>query len=148
MPKKYIVRLVPEERTELEDLIKTGKAAVYKRLHAQILLKADLSEQGSNWSDQRISEAFDVNKRTAERVRQRLVEQGLEAALNRAKQKQLKWRKLDGEKEAHLIALTCGEPPEGQARWSLRLLADRMVALEYVEELSYETVRRTLKKTR
>ena len=116
-----------DEREELKELVNKGKAAAYKRLHAQILLKADISENGSGWTDKEISKAFDVGLRTVERVRQRLVERGLENAINRAKQKRTKSRKLDGEQEAYLIALFCSGPPEGRARWILRLLADRMV---------------------
>lgn len=148
MKKIYIVRLTPEERSSLAKMIKTGKAAAYKRLNAQILLKADISELGEGgWKDYKISEAFQISQRTVERVRQRLVEQGLDAAINRAKQKSVRLRKIDGEIEAHLIALTCGEPPEGRTRWTLRLLATSMVQLGYLKEVSYETVRRTLKKT-
>lgn len=141
MAKKYIVRLTHDERSELETLIKKGKTASYKRLHAQILLKADISKEGPGWTDQKISEAFDVSTKTIERVRQRVVEEGFEAALNRAKAKHFKPRKLDGEQEAHLVALTCSTPPEGNARWALRLLANRMVELEYVENISHKTIR-------
>jgi len=116
MPKKYIVRLSADERKELKALVNKGKAAAYKRLHAQILLKADISEKDSQWTDKKISEAFDVGLRTVERIRQRLVEGGLESAINRAKQERMKSRKLDGEQEAYLIALSCSEPPEGSAR--------------------------------
>lgn len=144
--KKYIVRLSEDERSELSDIIKTGKAAAYKRLHAQILLKADCSELGPAWIDKDISKSFDVSTRTVERVRQRLVEHGMEAAINRAKNKTPNRRKLDGEQEAYLIALTCSEPPKGHARWTLRLLADRYVELDYVDTISYETVRVVLKK--
>jgi len=147
MPKKYIVRLSPEERAQLEELVNKGRAAAYKRLHSQILLKADIGEEGPGWKDIKISEAFDVTVQTVERIRKRLVGQGLEAAINRAKPVRVKSRKLDGEQEAHLIAMACSEPPEGQARWSLRLLADKMVELEYVDTISHETVRQTLKKT-
>jgi len=146
MAKKYIVQLSSEERDELKDLINTGKAAAYKRKHAEILLKADISSEGDVWNDAQISQAFDVSISTIERVRQRLVEEGLEAALNRAKQTQVRKKTLDGEQEAHLIALTCGEAPEGNARWTLRLLADKMVELEYVDTISHETVRQALKK--
>ncbi len=133
MRKKYVVRLSADERKELKELVNKGKAAAYKRLHAQILLKADISEKGSQWTDKKISEAFDVGLRTVERVRQRLVEGGLESAINRAKQDRTKSRKLDGEQEAYLIALSCSEPPDGRARWTLRLLAGRLVELDYVE---------------
>ena len=145
--KKYRVELSAVEREELSTLINKGKAAAYKRKHAEILLKADEDTNAPGWPDKRIAEAFDVGLRTVERVRQRLVEQGLQAAVERAKQKNRKAPKLDGEQEAHLVALACQEqPPEGYSRWTLRLLAERMVALDYVDELSYETVRRVLKK--
>lgn len=144
--KRYIVRLSLEERETLEQLVNRGKVAAYKRRHAQILLKADVGENGSSWTDHQISKAFNVSSRTVERVRQRLVENGMDAALSRAKQKRHRSPSLDGEGEAHLVALACQEPPAGRARWTLRLLADRMVELEYVDSLSHETVRQTLKK--
>jgi len=146
MAKKYIVRLTTDERSELENVVNKGKIAAYKRIHAQILLKADISPDGPGWTDQKISEAFNVNIKTIERVRQRLVEKGLEGAINRAKSQKSSHKKLDGELEAHLVALTCSEPPEGSARWTLRLLADRMIELEYVDSLSHESVRQVLKK--
>jgi len=146
MRKKYIVRLTPEERGELQELVKKGKAAAYKRLHAQILLKADVSEQGDGWNDAKISEAYDTSVNTIERTRQRLVEQGLDAAINRAKQLKVRRRVLDGEHEAHLVALSCSEPPDGRAHWTMQLLADKMVELNYVESVSGETVRKVLKK--
>lgn len=148
MAKKYIVRLSSEERKELANIVSKGKAAGHKRLHAQVLLKADISEEGSCWTDVAISNAFDITVRTIENIRQRLVQKALEAAINRSKRSGTKSTKLDGEQEAHLVALTCSEPPEGQARWSLRLLADQMVELNYVDEVSHETIRQTLKKTR
>lgn len=147
MAKKYIVRLTEDERNYLENLIHTGKVAAHKRLHAEILLKADISESGGKWLDSKISEAFGVSTRTVERVRERLVQQGLESALNRATPIRVKGRTIDGENEAHLIALTCGEAPEGRSRWTLRLLGQQMVELGYVESVSHETIRQTLKKT-
>jgi len=148
MRKKYIVRLTSQERRELQEMVKKGKAAAYKRLHAQILLKADISEEGEGWGDARISESFDTSVRTVERVRQRLVEQGIDAAINRAKQHKVRRRVLDGEQEAHLVALSCSEPPDGRAHWTMQLLADKMVELKYVESVSDETVRKVLKKTK
>jgi transposase len=148
MSKKYVVRLSSEERHELESLVRTGKAAAYKRMHAQILLKADVSPVGDGWVDTRISEAFEISVRTVENVRQRLIEGGLAAAIGRATSSGTRARKLDGEQEAHLIALSCQKPPEGRCRWSLRLLADQMVELHYVDQISHETVRQTLKKTK
>jgi transposase len=146
MAARYIVRLSLDERKEFTCLVSKGKVAAYKRLHAQILLKADISEAGPGWSDSKIAETLDVSIRTVERLRKRLVEEGLEAALNRAKQKRVRSRRLDGEQEAHLIALTCGDPPDGYGRWTLRLLADRMVELKYTDTVSHETVRQVLKK--
>jgi transposase len=148
MPKKkYIVTLTPEEREQLERLVTTGKSAAYKVNHARILLKADTHQADGSWTDQQISEALDISVSTIERVRQRFVEQSLDAALSRQVSRRRTPRLLDGEQEAHLIALACGDPPEGQARWTLRLLADQMVVLGHVEHLSHETVRQTLKKT-
>ena len=144
--KKYRVELNPEERAELNNLLRKGTCAAYKRRHAQVLLKADEGADGPGWIDQQISDAFDVGVRTVERIRQRLVEQGLPAALERAKSSRLKASKLDGEQEAHLVALACQSPPEGRCRWTLRLLAQQMVVLDYVDEVSHETVRRVLKK--
>ncbi len=113
---------------------------------AMAMAKADVSEEGEGWSDVRISESFDTRVRTVERVRQRLVEQGLEAAINRAKQHTVRRRVLDGEQEAHLVALSCSEPPEGRTHWTMPLLADKMVELKYVESVSDETMRKVLKK--
>jgi len=146
MRKKYLVRLSETERTELEALVKTGRAAARKRLHAQILLKADEGEHGPAWSDAAISQAVEVGVRTVERVRQCLVEAGLETALNGRPQARYKRPTLDGEHEAHLLAIACSAPPAGRTRWTLRLLADRMVELAYVDTVSYETVRQVLKK--
>ena len=149
MPKKiYVVTLTAAERSSLQALIAKGKVAAQKRLHAQILLKADASPEGDGWKDQRIVEAFDVGRCTVERVRQRFVEQGLEAALIRKPQQNRIARKIDGKAEAHLIAAACGKPPEGRKRWTLQLLADRLIQLEMVDTVSPETVRRTLKKTK
>jgi transposase len=148
MNKKYVVRLTSEERTTLQRLVSVGKAAARKILHARILLQADQGSDGPAWTDARIAEALTAHHRTVADVRQRLVEQGLEAALNRKKREcPPRPRKLDGEAEAHLIALRCGRPPEGRTRWTLHLLADKLVELKVVDSLSYETVRRTLKKT-
>lgn len=145
--KKYIVSLSAEERKQLEQLTQTGKAPAYKINHARILLKADTHQDGGSWTDQTISQALDLSVSTIERVRQRFVEQGLGQALGRQTQQRRKARLLDGEQEAQLVALACSDPPEGQAKWSLRLLAEHMVSLDYVETISYETVRQTLKKT-
>ena len=149
MPAKhYKVHLLPEERDELQRLVSTGKAAAYKRTRAQILLKADQGPDGPAWNDQQISEAFDVGRVTVERTRKAFVLDGLPAALQRKKREQPPTpRKLDGSGEAQLITLACSEPPEGHSQWTLQLYADELVALEVVDSISRETVRRTLKKT-
>jgi len=146
MVKKYIVSLSEVERQSLEQLVTTGKRAAYTINHARILLKADSNQANGSWRDQDIKDAFDISIRTIERVRQRFVEDGLEVALKCSPGAGRK-RKLDGETEAHLLALRCGDPPEGKGRWTLRLLADQMVELGYVEDLSHESVRQVLKKT-
>lgn len=147
MSKRYVVTLTPEERRELEALTRTGRAAAHAITHARILLKADAAEGGSGWTDEQIAEALDVSASTVRRLRLLFVEEGLTAALHPRPAQRTPVLKLDGAKEAHLIALACGEPPDGRARWSLRLLAERFVALGHMETLSHETVRRTLKKT-
>jgi transposase len=144
--KIYIVTLTAEERSCLQELISKGKAAARKQLHARVLLKADVS-QGRAWTDDEIAEAVECSRPTVERIRRRFVEEGLEAALNRKKRPAPPPKIMDGRAEAHLIALACSPAPEGRARWTLHLLADRMVELRYVEHLSHETVRQTLKKT-
>jgi len=147
MQKKYIVRLSDEERAQLTELTRKGKAAAYKIRHAHILLKADAD--GPAWTDERIAASFSVSVNTVRGVRQRLVEHGLEAALNRKPQAHpSRMPRLDGAGEARLLALRCSTPPAGRARWTLRLLAEQAVALEIVETISHETVRQTLKKTR
>ena len=146
MSKRYIVRLTPEEREYLYDLIKKGKRPAYKIRHANILLKAD--EDGPSLTDVQIAEIFSAHKRTVAGIRKRFVEEGLESALGRKKQSApSRKRSFDGEGEARLIALSCGDPPEGCSGWTLRLLADKAVELNIVEEVSHETVRKTLKKT-
>jgi len=116
-------------------------------MRARILLKADVGSDGPGWSDDQIAEGLEVGRATAGRVREAFVEEGLDAALERRKPRRRYARTLDGDGEAHLVALACQKPPEGRSRWTLRLLADRLVELEYVEQVSYQTVRRTLKKT-
>jgi transposase len=147
MKKKYIVTLTKEERQMLQAMLSRGKAAARKLMRARILLKADESPGGPEWSDDQIAEGLEVGRATVERVRKAFVEEGLEAALERRKPRRQYLHALDGDGEAHLIALACGQAPEGRSRWTLRLLADQMVELEYVEQVSYQTVRRTLKKT-
>jgi len=147
MNKKYIVTLTAEERTMLEEMTRNGKAAARKIAHARILLKADVAAGGPGWPDEQIAAALDVSASTVRRLRLLFVEEGLDLALNPRPAQRVYPTKLDGAGEAHLIALTCGAPPEGHARWSTRLLADRFVARGHVEALSHETVRQTLKKT-
>jgi transposase len=148
MHKRYVVTLTERERASLAGLIAAGTAPARKLTHARILLKADAQPNGPGWVDDRIAEAVEVSQPTVARVRRQYVEDGLEAALNRRAPRREYRRKLDGRQEARLIAVACGKPPEGQARWTLRLLADKLVELEVVEEVSYQTVRRVLKKTR
>jgi hypothetical protein len=146
--KKYLVRLSKEERKLLTGLISSGKGPARTFTKARILLKADIGEDGPGWCDEKISEAFDVTVQTVERIRRQLVEEGLEAVLRRRTYIQkVSRKKVDGDVEAHLIALSCSEAPEGYSRWSLRLLADKLVELGYVESISHEAVRRALKKT-
>jgi transposase len=147
--KKYRVTLTAAERDELEQLLARGKADVRRLKHAQVLLKVDQAEGGPAWTDERIVAALDVGIATVQRLRQRFVEEGLQAALSPYRVgKRLYQRKLDGEQEAKLIALACSTPPDERGRWTLRLLAGRMVELQHVDTLSHETVRQTLKKMR
>ena len=145
--KKYVVRLTAEEQAQLSHMIRSGKAAARVLLHARILLTADSQAEAPAWSDEAIGEALEVHATTVARVRQRFAEEGLEAALRPQPTTRRYERKLDGQAEAHLIALACGPVPEGQAKWTLRLLADKLVELQHVPSISYETVRQTLKKT-
>jgi transposase len=147
MEKRYRVTLTESERQDLQKLVSTGKAAAKKLVRARILLLTDQSEGRTTKSDAEVCEALGCGRATVERVRKQFVEDGLETTLQPPPSRRGYERRLDGKAEAHLVALTCGTPPEGRARWTLRLLADRMVALEYVEAISHETVRRTLKKT-
>ena len=147
--KKYIVRLSQEESQTLKRFISSGKRSAQLFTRARILLKADHGADGPGWSDEKISEALDVTVQTVERVRKKLVEEGFDAVLSRQQYSQkVSRKKIDGDAEAHLIALSCSKPPKGRSGWSLRLLADEMVELGYVESISYETVRQTLKKTK
>lgn len=146
--KKYIVRLDDEERKKLSGLVNKGKVAAHKRKHAQILLKADIAEGvGPGWPDQCIAEAYSIGVRTVERTRERLCEHGIDVAIERAKGSG-KQRKIDGVQEAHLVALVCGDAPEGRKQWTLRLLADQFVELGYIDSISHETIRQLLKKTK
>jgi hypothetical protein len=146
--KKYVVRLNGEEREQLQALIRKGKSPAKRLLKARILLKADVSQAGEGWSDSRIIEALDTSPSMVYRVRKQLVEDGFEAVLSR-KQRAIPAvaRIFDGEKEAKLIALACSKPPKGRARWTLRLLENKVVELGIVERASDSTIGRTLKKT-
>jgi transposase len=144
---KYVVRLSTEERAQLLTLVKTGRGAAAKLLHARILLKADINAEGHGWTDAAIAEALETSTATVHRVRQAWVDQGVEAALARKPPTGRQYRKLDGEQEAHLIAVACSTPPEGRARWTLKLLAAKLVALNIIDTISPECVRTTLKKT-
>lgn len=144
--KKYVVTLESAERVELQKMVSSGKSAARKLTHARILLLADVGPEGPGHSDNRIVEALGVGERTVSRVRQRFVEEGLEAAINpRPRPRQPS--KFEGELEEQIVALAKSDPPEGRARWTLRLLANQVVQLEMVEEASHESVRKVLKKT-
>jgi hypothetical protein len=146
--KKYVVRLSGEERERLEALVRAGKSPAQLLTKARILLKADVSEAGEGWSDSAISVALDTSINNIGRLRRRLVEEGLEAALKRKHNpNSARTRIFDGAAEAKLIALTCSPAPEGFARWSLRLLEEKVVELNIVEKASDNTIGRTLKKT-
>src|SRR6266536_3062069 len=146
--KKYVVRLSGEERERLETLIRKGKSPARWLLKARILLKADVSEAGEEWSDNRIIRALDSNLSMVYRVRKQLVEEGFEAVLSRKQRATPEVARIfDGEKEAKLIALACSKPPKGRARWSLRLLENKVVELGIVDRASDSTIGRTLKKT-
>jgi len=148
MTKRYIVRLSDEERKHLADLLGRKKLAAKKRKRAQVLLKADASKDGPAWVDSRIAEAFDVSVVTVEKIRKAYVLEGFEAAIERKKQcRPSRQPVLDGQKEARLVALCCGTVPAGHGRWTLRLLADKLVELKIVDSVSHETVRQVLKKT-
>jgi hypothetical protein len=144
---KYRVTLSDEERVALHDVIRVGKAAARTQTHARILLKADEAPGGPGWADEQIADALAVSLSTIARVRRRFIDVGAVAALMPRLRSTAPPTKLDGRAEAHLIALTCGVPPDGHDRWTLRLLTDRFVALGVSESVSYETVRRVLKKT-
>lgn len=146
--KKYLVTLTADEREQLNAMITAGTASAKKLAHARVLLKADQGENGPAWVDEVIAEAVEVSTDTVARVRQRFVEQGLEAALVRKKQdRPSRERVLDGSAEARLLAVACSDPPDGRAAWTLTMLADKLVELEVVESVSRESVRRVLKKT-
>ena len=146
MYQKYFVKLTSEDRSYLEKLVSSGNAPARKLRRARILLKSDCNEGGPNWTYAAICDAFDVNSLTVANVRKAFVEGGLEKALDRQKPNRVYEHCLDGNAEAHLIALACSAAPEGYEHWSLRLLQDRFVKLEIVDSVSHETIRTTLKK--
>ena len=145
MHKKYIVRLSDAEREILNRLAKQRHVSSQKVRRAQVLLKADAD--GPNWIDTKIADAFDCSTKTVENIRERLVTEGCETTLHGRLKKRVRGKVLDGEQEAKIIALRLGQPPQGIANWTLRLLAAQAVALEIAESVSHETLRRTLKKT-
>ena len=147
MALKYIVTLTKEERETLEQLLAKGKAAARKLTRARILLKVDVGEHGPAWSEQEIVDALDCSPSTIGRVRERFVLEGFEAALEHKRPDRVYVRRLDGEGEARLVTITCSKAPEGRNRWTMRMLADRLVELGVVGRISHETVRLTLKKT-
>ena len=147
MPAKiFVVTLNEEEREHLRVVLRAKISSAERRLRAQILLKADETPGAPAWNDERIAEAFDCAARTVHRARRRCVEEGAAEAIERKPQEN-RFHKVDGTVEAHLVAQACAKPPEGRAKWTLQLLADRLVELRVVDSISYETVRRTLKKT-
>lgn len=148
MRQKHQVFLTAEQRTQLQQLLAKGSAPTRTLTHARVLLKADEAEGGPAWTNAAIATALEISELTVTRVRKRFGEGGLEAALHRKVQAKRKERRLDGVQEAHLIALACSDAPEGRDRWSLRLLAGKLVALGHVDEVSHETVRQVLKRGR
>ena len=145
--KKYRVRLTTDEQQEVKTLVSHGRTAAYKQTHARIILMSDESRHDGGMRDTDISSALGIGVSTVERIRRRCVEEGIESALERKKQLRRRQKRLDGDGEARLIAIACGEPPQGRAKWTLKLLADRLVECEIVETISTETVRGVLKKT-
>ena len=145
--KKYIVELTSEERCQLREIINAERMAAHKRRHARMLLKLDQGSHGPGWSDAQVAAAFDCTSRSAERLRRRLMDGGLDAALEHGNRGSYRARALDGVAEAHLIALACGGAPKGHNRWTVRLLADQMVSLGRVQSCGKSSVHRVLKKT-
>lgn len=145
--KRYHVELEAAERQALEVLTRRGRIDARKLKRARVLLLADEADGGPGLPDEEVAQTVGCGVRTVERVRQRFVEEGFERALDGKPSERVYERKLDGNQEAHLIAMSCSSPPEGYGRWSLRLLADQMVELGYVDSVSHETVRRVLQKT-
>ena len=145
--KRYLVTLTPEERRDLAKLVSAGRRSARTLTRARILLKADQADGGPGWDDARIAEALDCGASTVARIRRKFADGGLDAALHRKRPAGRQYRKLDGRQEARLVALACSPAPDGRARWTLKLLADKLVELEVFDSVSDETVRRVLKKT-
>ncbi len=145
--KKYVVKLTPAERRYLRDLARKGKAAAYKIRHANILLHVDQGDKGTSWKDAEIAKVFGCHETTVENVRKRFVLDGLDAAVTRRREGVGRPRTIDGDAEAKLTVLACSKPPKGRARWTLRLLADKIVELNIVDQCSRMTIQRTMKKT-
>lgn len=146
MKKRYVVRLTLEERNRLEGIIKRGREAAYRRRHAQVLLLVDEGAHGPRRTDIETSERTGFTRRTVEQLRERCVREGLSRALERKKRQRERSPRLDGEGEARLVSLACGESPEGRSRWTLQMLADKLIELDVVESISSECVRQVLKK--
>jgi transposase len=145
--KKYKVQLDEKQRKQLESILSGGKESARSQMHARILLKADEGTQGPAWTDEQIAQALEVGTATVERVRRRFVEGGLlDALVRRPQPERPEQRKMDGELEAHLVTLACSQTEGGQKRWTMRLLADNLVQLGYVDQISHNTVWETLKK--
>lgn len=147
MRKKYKVKLTPNQRKRLLEIVHNGREKAKVINHAQILLQADSSKEGPSFKAKVIAVSLNIHERTVHRVRERFANEGLDAALYRKKHCRYKPRKLDGDQEAHLVALCCGAPPEGRKEWTLRLLGERLVELEVIDSISRSTVHRALKKT-
>ena len=145
--KKYVVELTREERRGLKELVKKGKAAAYKIKHANILLKADQAKGGPAWTDKQIAEAFGCHVTTVVNLRKRFVKEGFEAAMGRRQEGVGRPKKLDGDVEAQMTVIACSDPPEGHQRWTVRLIADRLVELQLMDQCSHVTVHRAMKKT-
>ncbi len=145
--KKYVVELTTEERSQLKQIVRADRVSAYKRRHAEMLLAVDQGPSGPSMKDADVAAAFGSTSKTVERLRRRCVEEGIEAVLEHGQRGAYRKKALDGEAEAHVIALACGEPPAGRSRWTLQLLADRAVALRITDSCSKSSVQRTLKKT-
>ena len=146
MKKRYVVKLTSDQRGQLEGIVNRGREASYRRRHAQVLLLVDESEQGPGFFDKDAAEQTGFSRRTVEQIRERCVTEGLAAALERKKRSRERSRKLDGDGEARLVGLACSDAPQGYARWTLHMLAERLIELEVVDSISHECVRQVLKK--